>query len=468
MAGIYGRIVTVGLPTIASQLNAGADEVIWVTQSFLISGIVIMLLFGRLGDLFGRVKLYEMGLIIFTVGSALSSLAPSAILLIAARAVQGVGGGILVVVSSAIITDASPRAKLGTMLGINQMAHRMGNVLGLTLSGVIISLLDWRGLFYFIVPVGVFATFWAHRRLKEDAVTDPVKKIDWLNLGLFSAGLLLVMLAITFLSYGISGYTEGFELMLAGSALLVFFVVGSMRSQYPSLDMRLMRIRAFAAGNTAQLLNSLTWGGMILLVAFYLQIGLGYPPLQAGLALLPLDLTYMISTLIGGRLSDRFQPRILTTLGLSLISLSFLLLSANSGTGNYETIALVLLVGGVGNGLFTPPNLKAIMGSVPLDRIGVASSFRNIMFSVGTTASYGLVILFIGFGIPYGTFSALLQTVGSNPTATSASTLEFFNGFRIAALLFALINGAAVIPSAIRGKSEERVEAVIPLAHPSE
>jgi EmrB/QacA subfamily drug resistance transporter len=458
MSGIDGRIAIVGLPTIALQLRAGADELVWITQVYSLTLTVIMLSVGRLSDVFGRIRLYNIGFIIFTIGSALCALAPGPYQLIAARSVQGIGGGILLTNSSVIVTDASPKNELGTMLGLNQSAFRAGNVSGLTLAGVILSFMDWRGLFYVNIPIGVFGTVWAYRRLRETAKGDVQRKMDWEGMLIFSGGLGSILLAITFLSYGIAGSLEGEGLLLLGAgALGAFVVVESMKSS-PMLDLRLFRIREFAAGNLAQILNSLGWGGSILLMSLYLQIGLNYSPLEAGLGILPLDATYMVFTFVGGRLSDKYGSRVLTTVGLLVNSLSLFMFYSFGADTRYLNVALVLVAIGIGNGLFTSPNLRAIMSSVPVYRRGSASAFRNTMFSTGSTVSFGLVVLFITLGIPYASFSALLQGTLLGPVASVARS-EFLSGFRIAGFLFGAMVGVGAIPSALRGGRNEPLQA---------
>lgn len=450
MAGIDSRIVIIGLPTIASQLHAGAEAVIWITQAYVLACTVGLLFVGRISDIFGRIKLYNIGFMVFTGGSALSAFASNASQLIAFRVVQGVGAGILVTNASTIVTDASPKKELGTMLGINQTAFRVGQVAGLTLSGLILTLVDWRGLFYVNIPIGIFGTIWGYKRLREIAAKDPLKKVDWNGFILFTVGFTLILLAVTFLSYGLSGTIEGCSFLIVGLALLGFFIKSESRISFPLLDLRLFKIKQFAMANVSQALNALTWGGLALLISFFMQVGQGYTPLQAGIAILPLDATYVISSLIGGKLSDKHGIRMLTTVGLTMNAASFFVMATFGQATLYAEVAVVLIILGIGNGLFTPPNLRAIMGSVPSTRIGIASGFRNTMFYMGLTVSYGLVILFITFGIPYNAFSTLLQNTGLQAGA-SVARLEFFNGFRIAALIMAVIGLIAIIPSAMRG-----------------
>lgn len=457
MVGLDIRILIIGLPTIAAQLHAGPEEVIWITQAYLLAGTVTLLLFGRMGDLFGRVKLYNFGLVIFTIGSALCAISLNTTQLIGFRLVQGIGSAILGSSALAILTDATPRRQLGTMMGIATLAFRIGGVSGLTLSGVILSLTNWRGLFYVNVPIGIFGTLWAYLKLREISTQDTSKKMDWPGFALFSIGLTMVLLAITFLSYGIAQELTGFALLIAGTILLAFFVMVESRVLSPILDLKLFKIKIFAAANVAQMLNTITWSGILLLSAFYLQIGLGYAPLKAGIAIIPVEATYFFSSLINGRLSDKYGSRVLCTSGLSIIAASYIILSTFGISTPYWHVALMLAFIGYGNGMFTPPNTSAIMMSVPENRRGIASSFREIMFNSGSTMSFGLVVLFITFGIPYATFNALLQGAGAQSLGLVAQS-QFIGGFRIAALLLAAIDAIAVIPSAFRGPKEIQVK----------
>jgi EmrB/QacA subfamily drug resistance transporter len=457
MTGLDSRILIIGLPTIAEQLHAGAEEVIWIGQSYLLASTVCLLLIGRLADLFGRVKLYSIGFMVFTAGSILSAVSLNSYQLISFRVIQGIGAAMLQANSTALVTDASPPKELGTMLGINQTALRVGAILGLTLSGLILSLTDWRGLFYVNIPIGIFGTLWAQLKLREISVRDPSKKMDWLGFALFSTALTLILLAITFLSYGTTGLIEGLSFLVTGVVLMLIFVIVQARVSYPMLDLGLFKIRLFMAGNLAQLLNSLVWSGLLILFAFFLQIGLGYSPLQAGVAIVPLEVAYVISSLISAKLSDRYGTRVLCTAGLSVITADFLLASTFSLTTQYPEVAVVLVVCGIGNGMFTPPNLRAIMGSVPNTRRGIASSFRQTMFNTGSTCGYGLVILFLTIGIPYGLLSPLIQSGAVHSSITLAARTEFLDGFRIACVLFAVLEGLAIFPSAMRGSVRESV-----------
>jgi len=455
LAGLDSRIVIVGLPTIANQLKAGPEELVWISQSYLLASTICLLLIGRLADIFGRIKLYNLGFLVFTIGSGLSAISFDPFQLISFRIIQGLGAGMILANSAAIVTDSSPPKELGMMIGINQTALRVGSIAGLTLSGIILSITDWRGLFYINIPIGIFGTIWAYLRLRDVSTKDRSKKIDWFGLLFFSIGLTLVLLSVTYLSYGSSGEVDGIFFLFVGFLLLAIFVRQEASTPSPLLDLRLFKIRLFAGGNSAQLLNSLVWSGLLVLVTFYLQIGLGYSALTAGLGLLPLEGAYVIASLISSKLSDIYGTRVLCTTGLVLIVTGLMIISTFGMATSYLEIALALAVIGIGNGMFTPPNLRAIMGSVPENRRGIASGFRQTMFNTGLTSGYGLVVLFLTFGISYVSLAPLIQGIGGS-SALLVARSEFFDGFRIAALLFGVIDAVAILPSAMRGRAEIR------------
>jgi EmrB/QacA subfamily drug resistance transporter len=450
MAGIDTRIIIVGLPTVARELGADVESIIWVSQSYLLASTVGLLLIGRITDVIGRVKIYNVGFAVFTIGSALASISQTPVQLILSRIVQGTGSAMLITNSAAILTDATPSKELGTILGINQIAFRIGSVAGLTLSGVIIAMSGWRALFYLNIPIGIFGTIWAHLRLREISTKDVQRKMDWLGFATFTSGLTLVLLAITFLSYGITEALPGYVMLALGAVLLVYFIRVETRISAPLLDLRLFKIKEFAAGNTAQLLNALAWFGVVLMLSFYMQVVLDFTALQTGVGLLPLEAAFALFGPMSGKLSDRYGTRLFSTLGLSISSVAFFWLTQVTVSTSYLEITIPLVLLGVGNGMFVSPNISSIMRSVPPNRRGVASGFRTTMFNVGGTASAGLAILLITTGIPYSVFSSLLRSM--SPAALGQlPEQEFVSGFKVAAFVLAVINTCAIIPSFLRG-----------------
>ena len=451
MAGIDTRIVIVGLPTVARALGADVESIVWVSQSYLLASTVGLLLIGRITDIVGRVKIYNLGFAVFTVGSALASISTSASHLILSRIVQGLGAAMLLTNSAAILTDAAPAKQLGTILGINQIAFRVGSVAGLTVSGLIIGLYGWRALFYLNIPIGIFGTLWAHLRLREIATKDEQKNIDWIGFATFSSGLTLVLLAITTLSYGAAEALTGMAMLAAGVLLLLGFIWVEIRSGAPLLDLQLFRIREFAAGNIAQLLNALAWLGMMLIVSFYMQVVLDFTPMQTGMGLLPLEFAFVVAGPLSGMLSDKYGARLFATLGLSISSIAFFWFAIVNMSASYSKMAVPLILLGIGSGMFVSPNISSIMRAVPANRRGVASAFRTTMFNVGGTASAGLAILLITTAIPHTVFSDLLRS--PNPGALGQlPAQEFVKGFKVAAFVLAWINTLAIVPSLMRGQ----------------
>ncbi|HKT21984.1 MAG TPA: MFS transporter, partial [Nitrososphaerales archaeon] len=353
-------------------------------------------------------KIYTVGFSAFTVGSLLTSLSPSPTFVIVFRVLQGIGAAALFANSAAIITDSVPGNQLGLFLGINQVAFRVGAMVGLTLSGLILAVLDWRALFYVNVPIGIFGTYWAHRRLKE--VSNPEKGVpmDWQGFATFSASIVSFLLALTFAAYGTYPIAWLAGLVVLSVVLLAVFVRRERSVPHPLLDLRLLTIKEFTGGVIAQMLNSLAWGAVVLLLSLYLQLVEGFSPLQAGLAIIPFDLAFLAVGPLSGRLSDKYGHMPFTTTGLAVMSLSLLLMSNTSVSTPYLTLALYLVVFGIGVGMFSSPNMSSIMGSVPPHDRGVASGVRATFFNIGYVLSFNVAILVMTLALPYSVITAVI------------------------------------------------------------
>jgi EmrB/QacA subfamily drug resistance transporter len=451
MAGIDSRIVVIGIPQVAASLGADAEQAIWFTQAYIFGSTVALLLIGRISDIVGRVKIYTIGFSIFTVGSLLTSLSASPDDVIVFRLLQGLGSAALFANSAAIITDATPGDELGLFLGINQVAFRAGAMLGLTLSGLLLYLLDWRALFYVNVPIGIFGTYWAHRRLREVAKIERESPMDWPGFGLFTGATITFLLALTFAAYGTYDLVTLAGLIALSVVFFAGFVWRETRFAHPLLDLSLLRIKEFTGGIVAQMLNSLAWGAFILLLSLYLQLVKGYSPLTAGIAILPFDIAFLAVGPLSGRLSDRYGHLPFTTSGLAVVSFSLLLFSTTTLDTPYDVIALFLVVFGVGVGIFSSPNMSSIMGSVPPARRGVASGVRATFFNVGYILSFNVAILAMTAVLPYSVITSVISS--SNPASIyTVDKVLFAKGLEHAFLLAAVINAAAIAPSVLRGK----------------
>lgn len=458
MSGIDGRIVVIGLPTVAAYLHADAEQAIWFTQSYIIGSTIALLFVGRVSDIFGRVRVYTAGFTVFTLGSLFASLSFSPNSFIAARIFQGLGSSALFANSAAIITDAFPSNELGKALGINSVAFRVGSMLGLSLSGLILALADWRYLFYINIPIGIFGTLWANRRLREMGRRDVGAPIDWAGFAIFTLFITSLLLMLTFAAYG-SGENLLVALLgtLAGGTLITFIYIES-RVSHPLLNLGLLRIREFAGGVSAQLLNAVAWGSFILTASFYLQLVKGLSPLEAGISILPFDVTFLIVGPLSGRLSDQYGTRLFATAGLVAITVSLLLFSTVGESTPFSTVIAYLAFAGAGNGLFVSPNMSSVMGSVPAQLRGVASGLRATFFNVGFTISFNVVLLVLAFFVPYTIITGIIASAAGASVSVVDKGL-FAAGLDKVYYVLAAINTAAIVPSLLRG---ERVEAELP------
>ncbi len=450
MSGIDGRIVVIGLPTVAAALHADAEQAIWFTQAYTIGSTIALLFIGRISDMFGRVKIYTLGFTIFTVGSLMTSLSPSPTIFIASRIFQGLGSAALFANSAAIITDAFPIGELGRALGINSVAFRAGSMFGLTLSGFILAFLDWRFLFYVNIPVGIFGTLWANRRLKETGGRERTAKMDWPGFVTFTLFITTFLLALTFAAYGIGEANNVIVFLFAAAVSIVLFIFLERRSSHPLLDLSLLRIREYTGGVVTQLINAMAWGAFILLISLYLQLIKGLSPLQAGIAIVPFDIALLFVGPLSGRLSDRYGTMPFTTAGLAVVSLSLLLLSTVGPLTPYSTLVVFLIIGGGGMGLFMSPNMSSVMGSVPPHRRGVASGLRATFFNVGFTLSFNIVILVLTIFVPYSVITSVISS-GSGGTLSAQYRDMFASGLNNVYIVLAVINTLAIIPSLMRG-----------------
>ncbi len=438
MATIDASIVIISLPAIFRGIHlnplapGNISYLLWMIMGYLLVTAVLVVTLGRLGDMFGRVRIYNMGFAIFTFASIALSLdpfrgVPGALWLICWRIVQAVGGAMLMANSAAILTDAFPASHRGMALGINQIAGIAGMFIGL-LAGGLLAAWDWRAVFWVNVPIGVFGTIWAYRSLRETS-SRQYGRIDWPGNITFAAGAGLLLISIT---YGIQpyggrsmGWTSPMVLggLTAGVALLAAFCVIETKVAEPMFRMGLFKIRAFAAGNAAALLAAIARGGLQFMLIIWLQ-GIWLPlhgydyqrtPLWAGIYLLPLTTGFLIAGPVSGYLSDRFGARPFTTGGLLITAASFTGLMLIPVDFNYWTFALLIFAGGIGQGLFASPNTSAIMSSVPAGQRGVASGMRATFQNSGTSLSIGvffsLMIVGLAAALP-ATLTAGLNAQG--------------------------------------------------------
>lgn len=455
MAGIDSRIVIIGLPQVAASLGADVEQAIWFTQSYVLGMTVALLLIGRITDIIGRVKIYTIGFAIFTVGSALSSVSQDPLQFILFRGIQGLGAAMLFTNSLAMIVDATPKNQLGFALGVNQISFRFGAMAGLTLSGLILSFFDWRALFYLNIPIGIFGTVWAHRRLKEMATMEKDARIDWFGFVLFSISITTFLLALTYAAYGLSQGLAVLIFSVIGIITLAEFIMHERKQVHPLLDFGLLRIREFTGGVIAQVLNAIAWGAFLILISLYLQLILGLSPLAAGIRIIPFDIAYLVCGVVSGRLSDKFGHLPFTTLGLVITSGALYLFSTVTEVTPFLLVIVYMVVLGIGTGTFVSPNISSIMSAVPSNRRGIASALRATFFNVGFVISLNMAVFIMTFTVPYSIVTQMISSINPVNIPGTYKTL-FVEGLKNTYICLAIINIFAIPVSVLRGKSTKR------------
>jgi MFS family permease len=444
VATINSSIVIISLPAIFRGIHldplrpGNVSYLLWMLMGYLVVSAVLVVAFGRLGDIYGRVRMYNAGFLIFTLASVALGFTPNvgaagALELIGLRIVQGVGGALLMANSMAILTDAFPVNQRGMALGINQVAALAGSFIGLLVGGLLADT-NWRAVFLVSVPFGVFGTIWGYLKLRE-GVQRGQGRIDWAGNLTFAVGLIAVLAAITYGIHPYGGHTMSWTsplvlvLLLGGMALLGLFLVVEQRSSDPLFHLDLFRIRAFSAGNLAGLLASISRGGLQFMLIIWLQ-GIWLPlhgysfastPLWAGIYMVPLTLGFLVAGPVSGWLSDHHGARPFATGGMLVTAASFAALMLLPIDFPYPVVALLLLANGIGSGLFAAPNTAGIMNSVPARQRGAASGMRATFQNAGFVLSIGLFFSLMIAGLAARLPSTMYAGLTANgvPAATA-------------------------------------------------
>lgn len=436
LAAINASIVLISLPAIFRGIGlnplapGNVGYLLWMLMGYLVVTAVLVVFFGRLGDMYGRVRIYNLGFAVFTVAAIALSFDPfhlggGAMWLIGWRVIQGIGGAMLMASSGAILTDAFPSNQRGFALGINMVAAVAGSFLGLLIGGVLAEI-HWQAIFWVGVPIGLLGTIWSYRSLKELGVRTP-GKLDWAGTLTFGVGLTALLTGIT---YGIQPYGDSttgwtnpwvFGSIIGGLALLVVFCFIELRVPDPMVNIRLFRSTSFGMGNLAGLMASCGRGGLQFMLIIWLQ-GIWLPlhgysfestPLWAGIYLLPATFGFLIAAPLAGKLADRYGARLFTVGGMFLMAVTFIALVLIPVNFDYWIFAVLVFFNGLGGGIFTAPNTAAIMSSVPAAERGAASGVRATFFNAGSSLSIGIF------------FSLMIVGLAATlPTALSAGLTE--------------------------------------------
>ena len=436
MVALDGACVMIALPAIFRGINLNplapdsSSYLLWLLMGYSLVLAVLVTTLGRIGDMFGRVRIYNLGFIIFSVGSILLSLTWSmgtagAIELIVFRAVQAIGGACLFANSAAILTDAFPENQRGMALGINMISYIAGTFIGIIVGGLLAEV-GWRWVFRASIPVAVAGTIWAYLALREIGVHKNAR-IDWLGNLTFAAGLTMILIGSI---YGLNpsahssmSWTTPFVLGMfgAGIILLVAFFFIERRVKEPMFQLNLFRIRAFTMGNLAGFMSSMARGGFTLMLTIWLQ-GIWLPlhgydfqitPLWAGICMIPSSIGILLLGPLSGRLSDRYGARYFATIAMILTAVGFLLLLLLPVNFKYPLFAAVIFIDGLSMGMFIAPNTAAIMNSLPPEHRGAGSGMRATIMNVGSPLSmaiiFSLMVVGLNASMPAALYNGLVQ-----------------------------------------------------------
>ncbi len=450
MATINSSIILIALPDIfrGIKLNplapGNTGYLLWMLMGFMVCTAVLLVSFGRIGDMFGRVRMFTFGFAVFSFFSILLSVtwlegSAGALWLILMRVGQGVGGAFLLANSAPILADAFPREQRGLALGINSVAAIAGAFIGLVLGGLLAPV-EWHLVFLVSVPFGIFGTIWARTKLRDQGKRN-VTTIDWWGNVIFALGLITLLVGITYGIEPYGGHTMGWTNpkvlagLIGGVVLLGIFVAIERHVAQPMFNIALFRIRAFSAGNVATLLASIGRGGLMFILIIWLQ-GIWLPqhgysfsvtPLWAGIYMLPLTVGFLIAGPLSGILSDRYGARPFATGGMLLAALAFGLLEVLPVNFSYPAFASLLLLMGLAMGIFSAPNLAGIMNSLPPEQRGAGAGMLNTFQNSAQVLSIGvfftLIILGLAASLPHALYAGLVAEGVPSASAHSAAAL---------------------------------------------
>ncbi len=448
MGSINMSIVLISLPAIFNGIHINPltsfQYLLWILMGYGLVTATLLLSFGRLSDMYGRVKMFRLGFLIFTLGSILLYLTPStgdagALEIIGFRVIQAVGSALFMANSAAILTDAFSPNERGKALGLNMVAFTTGQFIGLILGGVL-AYFDWRFVFLVSVPFGLLGTIWSYLKLEETSIPVPDTKIDiWGNLT-FVVSITLLLLGVTYglMPYGNDpmGWSNPWVIaaMVIGVVLLLLFLFIESRVESPMFRLDLFKIRMFSYANVAGLLSALSRGGMMFMLILLLQ-GVWLPlhgysyestPFWAGVYMLPLTAGIAIMGPISGSLSDKYGPRWIATIGMVISAISFLILAVLPYNFSYWELGLTIFMMGIGGGMFGSPNTASIMNSVPPHERGVASGMMYTIVNTAFTASMAIFFTIVIVGITQQFPEAIttsLTSIGVSQLAPSMSSI---------------------------------------------
>jgi EmrB/QacA subfamily drug resistance transporter len=408
LAATNSGTLIIALPDLERSLHASLLELVWVILAYLIAATVLVLLAGRLSDLFGRKRAYIGGFVVFALASLGAGFSPDANVLIAWRVLQGIGSAFLFANAAALVTDAFPKEELGLAMGANTMVAAIGLVLGPVLGGALVAI-SWHWVFWFNVPIALAGAAWGALILRELAKPDAVRGYDVLGNTTFVIGLTGLVLGVS--RGGLTGWDDPAVIgaLVTAAVLLPAWILIERRSRAPMLDLDIFKSRLFAAATAAAFINGLARFALMFLFVFYYQGAQGNSPIEAGVRLIPLALGMLVASPLAGIYADRHGSRTLAALGMLVTAAGLAAMTTLGVHTPYWQSGLCLMIVGVGSGMFNSPNTAAMMGAVPAYRRGVAAGARTLVQNTGAVLSIAFVMAIVTSAVPKATLFAVFS-----------------------------------------------------------
>lgn len=451
MVSLDLAVVVLALPDMMTDLHASLVSATWVLMVYTFVSTVFLLALGRVGDMFGRIRLYNIGFLVFTLGSVFCGFSHSAWQLVGSRVVQGGGGALMLVNSWAILTETFPLNERGLALGINSLTYGLGSVVGPVIGGLILAVASWRWIFFINIPIGIGGSIAGYLCLRERVGGVTNEKMDIIGALSFSVALFALLYALT---QGIeAGWTSLPILGLFGLFVggLGFFLLWERTVRYPALDLSLFDNRVFDFSVLASMFQAIAVFSVQFLLVFYLQAVKGFTPIRSALLLLPMPLGISIAGPFSGKISDRIGATLPATAGILLQAIGIFVISTVSVDSGYAHIASGLALAGIGGGLFFAPNTSAAMSAAKKNRLGVASATLSTLRNTGMVVSYASALAIAAGSIPRNVMMQLF--VGTSVKLGSPSMIGFVRGMHAAFHVSVVICLFAAALSMVRGKN---------------
>ncbi len=456
MSAIDTTAVVLGIPVMKTDLHSDLLSMVWVIMAYLLITTIATTQVGRLGDMFGRVRMYNLGFAIFTVFSLFCGFSENGAELIAFRIFQGLGGAFIFANSGAILADTFPPNERGKAFGYNGIGWSLGAILGILVGGAFVTFLSWRYIFFINVPIGTGATLVGYFMLKEKSPRLK-ENLDYGGLLLLGAGLFLILYGVSNITGSGWDYTSGLE-MLMGAMLIVSFIFLEMRIKHPLLDLSILRSRILTASIFAAFFQSLATFAVLFLIIMYLQGPRGLSPWNSSILLIPGYILGGVVAPLSGRLSDRVGARVVATIGLSVQIVGILIYLTFAISTSIYVVILGAVVYGSGNSAFFAPNNSAVMSSAPPKAYGVSNGLLRTMANVGMLSSFAVALLMSSLSIPRTYAFQIFLGVGK---INGQLSLEYIRGMHTALLVSIVMLLIAIVLSVLRGRETRNSPPVV-------